>query len=341
MIPGARIRVHPGRSNGAAQELDAATIFAIRRALATERNPNHLIGFAGALSPSYPSIASLLYARAQLLELRTKKSQEDLAKDVREAADELASILNHAGFPGKQCVEWLSTPPIDAADALARASRQWPEVASAWREICPPPINWPRLDRMRAAAEVANEIISCRSSNPDVMTTCVSNAIIRRPHDSASALERDLRDAGIIDAYPMTRGADLRSRLQDFMSAIQESQHRGFTVLDALIQRRQTELATVARTSDQLALMEHEVRKAAGSLVIDPAASLVDLPPPVANLARAVVREVGPNIRIVDPDAARLAFRTAPPREPDAILDERKRWASWHMRAERMKGQQR
>ena len=43
---------------------------AVRRALACERNPNHLLGFAAALAPEHCVSASLLHARAELLEQR-------------------------------------------------------------------------------------------------------------------------------------------------------------------------------------------------------------------------------------------------------------------------------
>ena len=43
---------------------------AIRFALLHETNPNHLIGFSSALSPEHVVAASLLFARAQLIERR-------------------------------------------------------------------------------------------------------------------------------------------------------------------------------------------------------------------------------------------------------------------------------
>ena len=318
-----RVRVSP-RAVRPANALDASSLFAVRRALSTERNPNHLIGFASVMSPTYPTIASLLYARAKLLQLRSRTYQNELANDAKEASAELVRILNDAGFPGKQCIEWLSEPPIDTAAFLARATRWWPEVASAWREITPSPTPWPRLDRMRAAAEAACQ---CRGGTTDEISNCIANAIVRRPHEDSTPLETSLRDGGFLDAYGMTRGRNLRERVQDFMLARRTAREQGYTALDALIQRRRAELP---------AHLEHEVRKTAGSLVIDPASPVQDLPVPVTNLARAVVREIGPNIRIVDPDAARLAFTMAPPAEPRDVLDERRRWIDWHARRERM-----
>lgn len=43
---------------------------AVRFALLHETNPNHLVGFASALSPEHAVAASLLFARSQLLECR-------------------------------------------------------------------------------------------------------------------------------------------------------------------------------------------------------------------------------------------------------------------------------
>lgn len=331
----ARVRVSQRTGRAAAKSearvfLSEMEAFAVRRALSSERNPNHLIGFASVMSPTYPTIASLLYARAKLLQLRSRTYQNELASDAKEASAELVRILNDAGFPGKQCIEWLSEPPINTAAFLARATRWWPEVASAWRDVTPAPVSWPRLDRMRAAAETANEMRDFRLAQGPASrarSLDIANAIILRPHEDSSPLETSLREGGFIDAYSMTRGRNLRERVQDFMLARRKAREQGYTALDALIQRRRAELPSH---------LEHEVRKTAGSLVIDPASPVQDLPTPVTNLARAVVREVGPNIRIVDPDAARLAFTTTPPAEPRDVLDERRRWIDWHMRRERM-----
>lgn len=52
---------------------------AVRYALARETNPSHLVGFAGALRPEHAYAASLLWARAQVLEHRHELGRATLA----------------------------------------------------------------------------------------------------------------------------------------------------------------------------------------------------------------------------------------------------------------------
>ena len=325
---------------------------AIRRALLIETNPSHLIGFASCLSPYFPVAASFLYARSQFLELREQTCQRDLATDGRAALESLRALIDRESrgvWSGARGAEWILCP-IDTAENLAHATMRatkgaWPDVAEAWREVSPPVVQWPRLERMRAAAV---GLAAIRSGDPRIQQMGRALCQPTRPDRSLAAT---LQAAGFHEHFSLTCGGsacatrasnmsgaqaqpELGKRTDDFIHAGTRAMRNGTDVRSELLARRRSELAhaTPSLTPD----LRHEAATLAGQLVIDPSASSEGVPMPAAVLARAATLEVGPGIWIVDarfhgPDAKPIARRT----DWATLAADRARWIDWHVRAAR------
>jgi len=231
------------------------TLWAIRRALAKDDNPRHLIGFASTLSPAYPALASMLYAKAQLLELRARSNQARVAAQARERLAEFARV--HGERAAREAIQPLDARANleQATDELARGDvATWQGVRGMWRRICPDaPIPW-----LNTTSQGAPDVQDCRR-----------------------ALER-------------------------------------------LIARRRLK-ASVIR--DEVAVL-------AGQIVVDSEADLRERAPEIRALAACIVEEVGPDVRIVRPLAARLGI--GEPLTDSVRLPERARWVEWHKRAEKL-----
>ena len=91
---------------------------AIRFALLHETNPNHLIGFASALSPEHAVAASLLFARAQLIERRRELGTATTLR----ALDVLNRLASEASLEPPPAARALK----QALDAYAHATRTDP-----------------------------------------------------------------------------------------------------------------------------------------------------------------------------------------------------------------------
>ena len=330
--------------------LTGPELFAVRRALVHERNPNHLVGFASSLSPQHPIAASLLYARSALLEMRPRARQEELAADGRAAAERLASLLERASggaWSGDAAVQWIATP-IDAGASLSALCDEtgWCDAGAAFAAISPPPVPWPRFERLRAAAEAAQTFAAMRSHgayDPMLLEACLA---LTQPLDLATAplgaraqspplgaratpLAATLQSLGFHEAYPLTRGGHVGERAADFLRAAGLAKKTNVPLRVMLLLARRADLEQAApRLRSSLPALEEEVRRAAGELVVNPGAE-VQAAPEVVLLARGLVTEVGPDVRVIDPMGCRVALGSAAPRAP---CPDRARWVHVHHR---------
>lgn len=312
--------------------LTARELSAIRQALVRETNPNHLVGFASTLSPQYPAAASLLFAKSALIELRPGAKQDALAQSAALATQKLAALIDRASggaWSGARTVQWIAQP-LDAGaavGALINAATGWADASHAMQRLCPPAIHWPRFERMRAAADGSEAFGRLRARGiPDLNDlTCAAALALAQPIDAVTAqhapLAARLQGLGFAEAYPLTAGPTLTARADDFRKAALWSASSQTPLRAALLAARRAELDRLANGDPAV---EHEVKRAASDLVVDPSASLDDVPPEVRALARALVLEVAPDVRLLDPIAARAVLRPCPPpREPNP---DRLRW---------------
>ena len=314
----------PARPPGLDPGLTEPELFAIRRALVVETNPNHLVGFASSLSPQYPTAASLLYAKSALLELRPRAKQAELLENASRAARSLASLLERASggvWSGERAVRWIATP-MDAGGALSNlilTETGWEDAAAALRRVSPPPVTWPRFERLRAAADAGAAIAARRLQNGSFLP--LSAVALAQPIDAAEAarnpLAARLQALGFAEAYPLTAGPDLAARSAEFQRAAIASQQSGVPIRTVLLRLRRVALR---QSTPQI---EETVKQAAGDLIVNPAAPLSEMSPAVRDLARAIILEIGPDVRIIDPVAARLVLSPSPPSPPSA---DRARW---------------
>ena len=303
--------------------LSQSELFAIRRALAVETNPNHLVGFASSLSPEHPAAASLLFAKSALLELRPRAKQEALAKSARHAAERLSALVDRASggvWSGEKALRWIATP-VDTGSALANlvlSETDWADAAEALRRASPPPLPWFRFDRLRAAADAAEAFAALRGRRDAYLPLSAALALAQPLDDGESRqypLAARLQALGFPDAYPLTSGQDLATRAADFQHAALVSSQTRLPIRLVLLARRRAAIAN--------AQIETAARQATSDLVIDPSASLEDVPPAARDLARALLLEVGPDIRVIDPAAARMVFRPSLAVPPTG---DRQRW---------------
>lgn len=309
--------------------LNPHELAAIRRALLSENNPSHLIGFASCLSPYFPVAASLLYARSQLLELREQSTQKDLAADGHAALESLRDLVDResqahgASWSGAQCCDWILCP-LDTSQNLGevtmRATRNaWSDVANAWLDVSPPPVPWPRLDRMRAAAEGLAAL-----KNPDSRMHQIGRALCQ-PARADRSLAATLQAAGFHEHFALTRGAGLTQRMDDLIHAGTRAMRNKTDVRTELLTRRRSEMPPELR---------YEASTLAGQLVINPAASTDGVAPPAVSFARAVVLEAGPGIWVIDarfhgPSSTPITHRS----DWHTLAKDRARWVDWHQRA--------
>lgn len=300
---------------------------AARNALLHETNPNPLIGFAGALGPSAPALASLLFASAQLLELREPDRQVAATTDAQQAAMELCRLIEARSQGALRCqdlLQALCTPSLDSAAGLhavvhAGSLGQWTDVAERVRTLAPPVLPWPRLERMKAALLGSRALHSAGTAAEQEAALALTG-----PGVHGLPLAETLQSLGFRDELVRTRGGTLRDRAADLLSAADEARARGQAIRHVLVRRRALEAGRASAEGLVLA------GRAASDLVLDPSASLHDLPEPVGALARSVVEEVAPGVRIVDPGSARVAGlgRIRDPRDEA----ERARWVRWYGR---------
>lgn len=323
--------------------LSNADLSAIRMALTSEMNPNHLIGFASTLSADHPVSASLLYARSALLEQRPRGNRDALIHDANHAAERLRELIDRVTrrqWSGANALQWISETPIDAGKNLAALVNM--ETSGAWRETChglehicrAKAQRWPRLDRLLTAADGAASY--AQTTSPQSASRL--GELGRLSYECALALAQPvpltakhqyptaaaLQAFGFHEMYPRTRGQNVLARATDFAHAVATADRLGTLPWVTLLLQRRTELdALVYGKAMTFNDSERELRRAASDLVVDPQADLSNLPAEVALLARALVIEIGPDLRVIDPAAARMALRPLPlePRSPD-----RQRW---------------
>jgi hypothetical protein len=190
-IPQSAVRVG---SDGAGTILDPGLtdeeLGAIRSALATEENPRHLGGLASTLEPWFPVCASLLRAKAALLETRDGRNAERLAASNMKAAKHVVDTVEKTEpGEGQKVLAFMrrgapQEPPTLAA--LSRPTRgAWPEVDRVWADLARwSPPSWYGLDRMRAVLRTAKNEANAKE-------TPKSDAELR------AALEQHSREAGI------------------------------------------------------------------------------------------------------------------------------------------------
>ena len=321
--------------------LSSADLAAIRMALTTEMDPNHLVGFASTLAADHPVSASLLFARAELLEQRPRARRDAMMADGSHAADRLRELVDRVTgqkWSGTNTTRWISEVPIDVGRNLselvrAEAPDHWPDVGQSFQRVSPPPVRWGRLDRLTAAAEGAEAF---QRSTHDAQSTPLhyeSALALAQPVPLAMAARHPtacaLQAFGFHELYPRTRGLTVFDRATDFAHAVVQGHRMGFPPWVSLLIRRRMELdALVYHGGLKTEAAERAVRQAASDLIVDPRADLSDVPHEVARLARSLVIEVGPDVRVVDPMAARIALRPIPLETRSA---DRQRWtANYH-----------
>ena len=300
--------------------LTTRELSAIRHALRRESNPNHLVGFASALSPEYPVAASLLYAKSALLEQRPRVKREALRESAALAAQKLAALIDRASggaWSGARAIEWIAEP-LDAGAAfgsLIKSETGWTDVSHALQRLSPPPMRWPRFERLRAAADGAEAFARLRSQgvpDPNDLTYAAALAVAQPVGVQAARhvpLAARLQELGFADAYPLTAGPSFAARADDFRRAAVSTPTTGIPIRTALLHARRAELDALTRGSPAA---EHEVKRAASDLVVDPAAGLEDVPSEIRTLARSLILEVAPDVRLLDPIAARMVLRPGP-----------------------------
>ena len=329
--------------------LSAADLAAIRIALQSEMNPNHLVGFASTLAGDHPVSASLLYARGALLEQRPRGKRDAMMADGAHAAERLRQLVDRitsGKWSGISTTAWISQQPLDVGKSLAEIVRmetsgRWPGACESFQRVSPSSsaVHWPRLDRLSTAAEGAQAFQSILGAAPQT-----SDAQVR--YESALALAQPvplsmasqyptaaaLQAFGFHELYPRTRGQDVLQRATDFAHSVLLGHKLGIDAWVALLLQRRSELDALiyggALSSEKA---EREVRRAASDLVVDPRADLSDMPSEVILLARSLVIEIGPDVRVVDPLGARMALRPVPLETRTA---DRQRWtANYHKSA--------
>lgn len=316
--------------------LSGADLSALRMALRSEMNPNHLTGFASTLAADHPVSASLLYARGALLEQRPRVKQEELVKDGSHAAERLRELVDRATnrrWSGANAIRWISEVPLDVGKNLAalvqlETGEKWPDVCEGLQRVSPRAMSWPRLDRLATAAEGVRAFERAPSMLHYESALALAQPVppvMRGQYPTAASLQA----FGFHELYPRTRGADVLARATDFAHAVALADRLGIAPWVALLLQRRAELDTLVYggglTLDQA---ERETRRAASDLVVNPQANLDDVPIEVVVLARSLVIEIGPDLRVVDPIAGRIALRPVAPaaREPDA--PDRHLWTS-------------
>ena len=321
--------------------LSSADLAAIRMALATEMDPNHLVGFASTLAGDHPVSASLLFARAELLEQRPRARRDAMMADGNHAADRLRELVDRITgrkWSGTNTTRWISEVPIDVGRNLSELVRveapdHWPDVGQSFQRVSPAALRWPRLDRLTAAAEGA-EAFQRSTHDGQITPLHYESALalaqpvpmtMRAQYPTACALQ----GFGFHELYPRTRGGTVLERATDFAHAVVQGHRLGLAPWVSLLIRLRMELdALVYGGALKTEAAERNVRQVASDLIVNPRADLGDVAPEVARLARSLVIEIGPDIRVVDPMAARIALRPIPlePRSPD-----RQRWtANYH-----------
>lgn len=319
--------------------LSGADLAAIRMALRGEMNPNHLVGFASALAADHPVSASLLYARGALLEQRPRVKQDELAKDGSHAAERLRDLVDRATsqrWSGQSAIRWISETPLDVGqnlDALIRmeTGERWADVCEGLQRVSPTPARWPRLDRLSTAAEGAAAFEHALGTNQLCYECALALAqpvppAMRDYYPTAAALQA----FGFHELYPRTRGADILARATDFAHAVTLADRLGIAPWAGLLLQRRAELdGLIYGNVLTLEQAEREVRRAASDLVVSPQADLGDVPIEVVLLARSLVIEIGPDVRVVDPMAARIALRPLPPSE---ARDDRHLWTRTYIK---------
>ena len=294
--------------------LTARELSAIRHALRRESNPNHLVGFASALSPEHPVAASLLYAKSALLEQRPRVKREALRESAALAAQKLAALIDRASggaWSGARAIEWIAEP-LDAGAAfgsLINNATGWTDVSHTLQRLSPPPMHWPRFDRLRAAADGAEAFARLRSQggvpDPNDLTYAAALALAQPTAAQHVPLAARLQSLGFADAYPLTTGANLTARAEDFRRAALS----GLPIRTALLSQRRRELDALARGSPAA---EYEVKRAASDLIVDPTAELEDVASEIRTLARSLILEIAPDVRLLDPIGARMVLRPGP-----------------------------
>lgn len=281
----------------------ASQAWPARTALLTEENPDHLIGLASCIAD--PAVASLLYARARLLTLRHRANEVDLQREVGRACARLAARVEEAsrGLLSRQVVatklaERL-TPARDlAAQTLAAGLDE--AVAQSWTAIAPAEVQWPRYDRMRFL-----ERFALRQASPSDLVTV--NAVLLMP-------EEDLRCVCLADVD----GRDAWRR--EIASGEHEAKRAGGSLFNQLLRRR-------AREAMMNPARAQKVISDLSALAIDPARA-------AEPLARGLMVEVAPDVRVVDAASLRAILPSAAAQNAPALTSACKtdlqRWTRYY-----------
>lgn len=124
----------------------AEELGAIEHALAKENEPKHLTGFASTLSPSFPIAASLLHAKAKLVETEHRgtpfrTSLREQQADTGRRYEAARAVVGLQGLPGGSIAERVAelrsgSPGESPVRTLQKATQELhPAVASAWERF--------------------------------------------------------------------------------------------------------------------------------------------------------------------------------------------------------------
>lgn len=233
-------------AKGAAEFLDpgltSEELATIRTALASDENPRHLGGLASTFEPWFPVAASLLRAKAALLETRDGRNAQRLAaSNLRAAQHVVTTVEKNEPGEGKKVLAWMrrgapGEPPTLLA--LSRPTRgAWPEVDMVWRNLARwSPASWYGLDRMRAALRAARKDEGARPEDKPKSDAELRQAIEAHSKESGIPLNivRDeiRRAACLCCEEPVNLMADepqlpvRRVQMRQFPPCVQEAARR-------------------------------------------------------------------------------------------------------------------
>jgi hypothetical protein len=205
--------------------LSQEELFTIRSALASDEDPRHLSGLATTLEPFYPIAASLLRAKAMLVETRNGMNAQRLAHANQAAATSIARTAEgQAPGMGASVLEWMRGRE-DGVGALQSVTQRetkgrWPEVQAMWAAFAPyTPRTWYGWDRMRVLLRGKD------TPRTDAQLRANLGACARRTNMPLEVIEDEVRRAAcLMIEEPQNLFEDGRTPTMDPLRRIQIAQ---------------------------------------------------------------------------------------------------------------------
>lgn len=304
--------------------LGAPELAAVGRALADELDASRLRGFAASLAPEYACVASLLRARASLLD-RFANRREARAERMRRLGA-VRSALAHGPWDPGAAVQFVDRPH-DPAAGLARlildaSGSSYVARSIAQRFSCVEP--WPSYARVAGAIAAG--------AHPEEL---VAGAALVAPQRSARAggpaWSYRLQTLGFPDLYASLAGDGPNARAAELLEFVESSRAPGGSSPRA----RAVALAKFRATRPASTLVDRASRGAASAIKTIACAMIArgeaEGDGPLAAVARSLVVDLGADIRAIDPLRYRAVFtgNVRPSPEPLRTHD-RARWCAYY-----------